>query len=265
MTLWTILPSPLMFGGNVPALGTDATGPWTTALLANEEVLAIDQDALGARGRRLRHDASTEVWTRPLAGGRTAVALFNRGSQDAAMTVSLAELGLSGPQIVRDLWRRSDVTGVGAALRATVPHEAALLFTFSPASGGSSGGGSTGGGSGSTSGSGSSSGSGSTSGSGSSSGSGSTSGTGSSGGSGSTSSSGSTGGPGSSGGSSGGLDPDPLESIRGRAGIGNQVLVGAGCGAIPYPRGPADASTVLAAVAALSLSVALRRRGHRRP
>src|SRR5438445_9591444 len=34
MSLWAILPSPLMFGGNVPMLTTHAaTGPWTLALL----------------------------------------------------------------------------------------------------------------------------------------------------------------------------------------------------------------------------------------
>lgn len=132
MTLWSILPSPLMFGGNVPALGTDGTGPWTTALLTNEEVLGVNQDRLGARAKRLRRDGSTEVWTRALSGGRLAVALFNRGTQDAAMTVSFSQLGVSGPQVVRDLWHRQDVSGNGQALTATVPHEAALMFTLGP-------------------------------------------------------------------------------------------------------------------------------------
>lgn len=50
MSLWGILPSPLLFGGNVPALATDSTGPWTLALLANEEVLAVNQDSLATRG-----------------------------------------------------------------------------------------------------------------------------------------------------------------------------------------------------------------------
>jgi hypothetical protein len=41
MSLWSILPSPLVFGGNVPDLTTDPTGPWTLALLTNDEVLAV--------------------------------------------------------------------------------------------------------------------------------------------------------------------------------------------------------------------------------
>ncbi len=132
MTLWSILPSPLIFGGNVPDLVTDGTGPWTTALLTNEEVLAVDQDSLGARAKRVRQDGSTEVWARPLSGGREAVALFNRGAQDAAVAVSFTELGLSGAQVVRDLWQRKEVTGSASELSATVPHQSALMFTLSP-------------------------------------------------------------------------------------------------------------------------------------
>lgn len=135
MTLWGILPSPLMFGGNVPALGTDSTGPWTVALLTNEEVLAINQDSLGARAKRLRQDGNTEVWVRPLSGERKAVALFNRGSQDAAITVSFSKLEVSGPQVIRDVWRRKEVTGAASELSATVPHDSALMFTFSPPGG----------------------------------------------------------------------------------------------------------------------------------
>ena len=133
MTLWSILPSPLMFGGNVPKLGTDGTGPWATALLTNEEVLAVNQDGRGTRAKRLRRDGSTEVWTRALSGGRVAVALFNRATQDAVMTVPFGQLGVSGPQVVRDLWHRQEVTFAAAAeLSATVPHESAVLFVLAP-------------------------------------------------------------------------------------------------------------------------------------
>jgi hypothetical protein len=135
MTLWSILPSPLMFGGNVPALGTDATGPWTVALLTNEEMLAVVHDSLGARAKRVRKDGSTEVWARSLGGGRKAVALFNRGSREATITASFAELGVSGTQIVRDVWRRKDVGPATGSLSVIVPQQGALLFTLAPAAG----------------------------------------------------------------------------------------------------------------------------------
>ncbi len=128
MTLWSIMPSPLMFGGQPTRLEGD---DWTIALLTNEEVLAVNQDALGSRGRRISQQGSTEVWARDLSGGRKAVALFNRGSQDAAMSVTFSELGVSGTATVRDLWRKEDLTGATSEISVDVPYESALMYTVS--------------------------------------------------------------------------------------------------------------------------------------
>jgi MYXO-CTERM domain-containing protein len=56
MTLWSIMPSPLMFGGIPDRLPGD---DWTIALLTNDEVLAVNQDALGSRGRRISQNGTT--------------------------------------------------------------------------------------------------------------------------------------------------------------------------------------------------------------
>ncbi len=156
MSLWSILPSPLIFGGNVQSLTTDATtGPWTVALLTNEEVLAVNQDALGAHAKRIVQQGTTEVWARDLSGGRKAVALFNRGAADATIAVSFAQLGVSGNLAVRDVWNRADLTGKTGSttgISVSVPYGAALMYVLSPSStgvggqgGGSSGAGGTGG------------------------------------------------------------------------------------------------------------------------
>ncbi|WP_437314834.1 putative Ig domain-containing protein [Sorangium sp. So ce385] len=131
MSLWTMLPSPLMFGGNPARLGSDA---WTLALLTNEEVLAVNQDALGARGHRTAVNGG-EIWVRDLSGDRKAVAFFNHGDQDMTMSVQLSELGVTGTPVIRDLWRRADVNGVNDALSASVPAGAALMYTLSPPGG----------------------------------------------------------------------------------------------------------------------------------
>jgi alpha-galactosidase len=154
VSLWSILPSPLIFGGNVQSLMTDATtGPWTVALLTNEEVLAINQDAFGTHARRIVQQGTTEVWARDLSGNRKAVALFNRSTQDAMISVSFAQLGVSGTPAVRDVWNRADVNGMTTGISVNVPHGAALLYTLSPpsatgtdGSGGTGGAGGTGGG-----------------------------------------------------------------------------------------------------------------------
>ncbi len=130
MTLWSMMPSPLMFGGMPVKLDGD---DWTVALLTNEEVLAVNQDSLGSRGRRIAQNGSTEVWARDLSGGRTAVALFNRGTEDAEVTVNFADLAVDGTPVVRDLWHKQDVPDATTSITATVPHEAALMYTLTPA------------------------------------------------------------------------------------------------------------------------------------
>jgi hypothetical protein len=136
MTLWSMLPSPLMFGGNPARLADDE---WTLALLTNEEMLAVNQDVLGAHGKSRAVDDG-EIWTRDLSNGRKAVAFFNRGDQDATMSATLEEIGVSGELSIRDVWRRSDASADGDVLTASVPGGAALLFTLSdPASGGMGG------------------------------------------------------------------------------------------------------------------------------
>jgi alpha-galactosidase len=74
MSLWALAPSPLMLGMNLPE--NDA---WTESLLTNDEVLAVNQDPLGAPGIRVTQTNGLEVWVKDLSGGAKAVGLFNRG------------------------------------------------------------------------------------------------------------------------------------------------------------------------------------------
>ena len=136
MTLWSMLPSPLMYGGNPARLSSDA---WTLALLTNEEVLAVNQDVLGARGRRTAM-GSNEMWVRDLSGGRKAVAFFNRGTQDATMSATFAQLGVTGTPTIRNLWQRANVTGMTSSLSGSVPGGAATMYIVSPPNSGGMGG-----------------------------------------------------------------------------------------------------------------------------
>jgi len=157
LSLWSILPSPLIFGGNLQSLTSDTmTGPFTLALLTNEEVLAVNQDSLGAHAKRISQQGTSEVWARDLSGGRKAVALFNRGTQDAMVSVTFSELGVSGTPTVRDLWHRADASDMTSGISTTVPYGGALMYTVSPpgsGNGGSGGSGAGGAGSGGASGS----------------------------------------------------------------------------------------------------------------
>lgn len=125
LSLWSLLPSPLMVGANLP--DNDA---WTLALLTNPEVMAVNQDGLGAAGGQVSSsEDGLEVWSRKLADGSVAVGLFNRGDFGSEpITATWTALGLTGRQTVRDLWQRKDLGVFDQQFSLAVPaHGAALL------------------------------------------------------------------------------------------------------------------------------------------
>ena len=123
LNLWAMLAAPLMLGNDVRIMTRE-----TLATLTNEEVIAIDQDALGRQGKRVSQNGTTEVWARPLTDGSTAVAFFNRGDQSAAVAVSWQQLGINGPRRVRDLWWHQTLgTADGRYVVFLTPHTSLLL------------------------------------------------------------------------------------------------------------------------------------------
>ena len=123
LSLWAVLPSPLMVGANLPD-----NDPWTLALLTNPEVLAVNQDSLGAAGNPVVSTDTLEVWTKPLADGSLAVGLFNRDDLEAPVTLKKAALGLHGSYTVRDLWQRKDRGRLPERDTLSVPGHGAILL-----------------------------------------------------------------------------------------------------------------------------------------
>jgi alpha-galactosidase len=123
MSLWALAPSPLMLGMNLPD-----NDDWTTALLTNPEVLAVDQDPLGKPGRRLTGPPQVaETWMKPLADGSFAVGFFNRTARPVKVDFPWRNLGfLSAPE-VRDLWLRKDLGKQEHYLVELPPHGCVLL------------------------------------------------------------------------------------------------------------------------------------------
>ena len=105
-SMWAMLAAPLLAGNDLPNMK-----PEIKEILTNRDVIAIDQDPLGKQGSRVYSDGEVEVWTRRLARGAMAVAVLNAG-HDRYSThpfhLSLAKLGLHGPQKGKDLWTGKD-------------------------------------------------------------------------------------------------------------------------------------------------------------
>ena len=123
LTLWSMLAAPLLIGSDISKLSS-----YSIDALSNDEVIEIDQDPLGQQGKRVAQDGNLEVWARPLWDGTLAVALFNRSRQTADVTAKWSDLGLTGTQKVRDLWRQENVGSARAEFARAVPPHGAMLF-----------------------------------------------------------------------------------------------------------------------------------------
>lgn len=104
MTIWAMLPAPILLGNDLERMDE-----FTKDLLMNAEVLDVHQDPMGKPARLLRRTGDIEAWVRGLHDGSLAVAVFNRGYEEAKATVSLLEIGVAKPSRVRDLWTGADI------------------------------------------------------------------------------------------------------------------------------------------------------------
>ncbi len=122
ITLWSMLASPLLIGCDMTRMDR-----FTVDVLTNDEVLDVNQDPAGKQGRRIKTGGGLEIWARPLWDGTQAVALFNKSVNTADVTVDWADLGLSGAQRVRDLWRKKDLGSFEKSFTAEVPVHGAVI------------------------------------------------------------------------------------------------------------------------------------------
>ena len=64
--------------------------------------------------------------------GSKAVGLFNRGRIESPVTVKWSDLGISGKQIVRDLWRQKDLGTFENEFTAKVARHGVVLIRVRP-------------------------------------------------------------------------------------------------------------------------------------
>jgi alpha-galactosidase len=122
LTLWCIFRSPLIMGGNL--LQADA---WTTALLTNPEVIAVDQHS--RENRPVITSENVVVWlSRPDYGDDSYIGVFNISDSRQIVHYEWKELGLpEGSHTLRDLWLHKNL-GAAAALKVTLDPHSSVLF-----------------------------------------------------------------------------------------------------------------------------------------
>jgi len=119
-SMWAILAAPLIAGNDLRSMSAA-----TKATLTNTEVIAVDQDPMGMQGRLVASPGTNlQVWSKTLSGTNTrAVALLNRGTSTASITVQWSALGIpTGSATVRDLWSHTDLgTFTGSYTASSIP------------------------------------------------------------------------------------------------------------------------------------------------
>lgn len=128
MSMWCLLPAPLFFSGDMTRLD-----PFTLGILCSPELIEVNQDALGRSARAVKLDGDTFLMVKELEGGALAVGFCNKGELPVEIAAKWSDLGVSGKQAVRDLWRQKDLGVFEDSIATTVPRHGTTVFKFTPA------------------------------------------------------------------------------------------------------------------------------------
>jgi alpha-galactosidase len=130
-SLWSLFSTPLLLGCDMEKL--DA---FTLNLLTNDEVIAVNQDALGKQATCVQTIGDLRIYVKELEDGSRVAGFCNFGLEKVDISYKdLKKLGISGKQKVRDLWRQKDITTIHAdkeALSVKVPMHGVTLYKFTP-------------------------------------------------------------------------------------------------------------------------------------
>ncbi len=126
MSLWCLLAAPLIYSGDMSKLDD-----FTLNILCNPEVIAVNQDPLGKCATVIQRDKECFIMIKTLVDGSTAVGLFNRGKNQADVSVDWSELKISGDHHVRDLWREIELGASADKFSAAVPAQGVVMIRVS--------------------------------------------------------------------------------------------------------------------------------------
>lgn len=135
VTLWAMLAAPLLASHDL-----GASSELDLALLANPEVLAVDQDPLGASARRLPAPRGWWHLVKPLRDGGFALSATNLRRGERTSTLRLADVVAAGHSVtptsgrwtVRDAWAMHDL-GELDQLDVELPGHGSALLVCHPA------------------------------------------------------------------------------------------------------------------------------------
>ncbi len=127
MTLWSIMRSPLMIGGEMTGFDD-----FTMGLITNEGILRMHRNSRHAHQvlRRTIGECETVIWAATDCEKGMYIALFNLGDTDNETVLSLDELEINVPVNATELW--SGMTGeFTEEINVNIPAHGAVAFYIS--------------------------------------------------------------------------------------------------------------------------------------
>jgi alpha-galactosidase len=124
--LWALMAAPLIAGNDLRSMSSA-----TLTILKNQNLIAINQDALGLQAGQVSNDGTRRVLAKRLANGDVAVALLNQGSTTTTVSTTAAAIGKSGTSFtLRDAWSNATSTTSGT-ISASVPGHGTVVYRVS--------------------------------------------------------------------------------------------------------------------------------------
>ena len=141
VSIFSLLAAPLLIGCPIEQLDD-----FTLSLLMNDEVIEIDQDALGKPARLAGNENGVEIWLKPMEDGSLAVGLFNTdhfgttpqswfrwGDEPVKnFRFDFPAAGITGKWRLRDAWRQKELGTHEGFFETVIPFHGVTLLRMFP-------------------------------------------------------------------------------------------------------------------------------------
>jgi alpha-galactosidase len=134
-SMWCMLDAPLISGNDLSNMSQD-----TLDILANKEVIAVNQGPLGIEAFCYSTNSNIEAWFKPMANGDWAMCALNRGTNSQSILFDWKNEKVSDDLSKRDahfdtttyslrnLWTKQDAGDTTQSLNAEVPGHDVLML-----------------------------------------------------------------------------------------------------------------------------------------
>ena len=113
---WCVTSAPLVLGLDLTKLSDELV-----EIISNDEAININQQWSGYPGTLLRNISNdVQIWHKPQPNSTMAVLVINARNSSVNATFTLAELNMTGPCDVRDVWRHQDIGQATSAVSTEV-------------------------------------------------------------------------------------------------------------------------------------------------